>query len=73
MDEVLAQSKKFFDLPLEEKMKLLRNEKHRGYTPCLDEHLDAVNQINGMHLSSLILIISGLELRGDIYLIPTQC
>ena len=57
MDEVFAQSKKIFDLPLEEKMKLLRNEKHRGYTPSLDEHLDPDNQINGMYLSSLLFIL----------------
>lgn len=48
MDEVFAQSKRFFSLPLKEKMKLLRNEKHRGYTPILDEHLDPVNQIHGL-------------------------
>ncbi|PIA42732.1 hypothetical protein AQUCO_02000294v1 [Aquilegia coerulea] len=47
MEEVFAQSKRFFDLPLEEKMKVLRNEKHRGYTPILDELLDPEKQING--------------------------
>ncbi|KAK3439109.1 hypothetical protein EUGRSUZ_C03753, partial [Eucalyptus grandis] len=35
MEEVFAQSRRFFGLPLGEKMKLLRNEKHRGYTPLL--------------------------------------
>lgn len=47
MDEVFAMSKRFFELPLNEKMKLLRNEKHRGYTPLLDETLDPDNQVNG--------------------------
>ncbi|KAI8553761.1 hypothetical protein RHMOL_Rhmol05G0041300 [Rhododendron molle] len=47
MDEVFNQSKRFFDLPVSEKMKLFRNEKHRGYTPVLDEHLDPANQIHG--------------------------
>lgn len=47
LDEVFHQSKRFFDLPLNEKMKILRNEKHRGYTPILDEHLDPVNQLYG--------------------------
>ncbi|XP_027160656.1 2-oxoglutarate-dependent dioxygenase mpl2-like [Coffea eugenioides] len=47
MDEVFSQSKRFFSLPLDEKMKLLRNEKNRGYTPLLDQHLDPVNQIHG--------------------------
>ncbi|KAL5697542.1 hypothetical protein ACHQM5_028675 [Ranunculus cassubicifolius] len=47
MEEVFEQSKMFFELPIDEKMKLLRNEKHRGYTPVLDEHLDPKNQVNG--------------------------
>lgn len=47
MDHVFEQSKKFFALPLEEKMKVLRNEKHRGYTPVLDEILDPENQLQG--------------------------
>ncbi|WJX25966.1 hypothetical protein P8452_14953 [Trifolium repens] len=46
MDEVFAQSKRFFTLPMKEKMKILRNEKHRGYTPVLDELLDPENQIH---------------------------
>ncbi|KAK8970517.1 Deacetoxyvindoline 4-hydroxylase [Platanthera guangdongensis] len=45
MDEVFCESKKFFNLPLHEKMKLLRNEKQRGYTPTLDEFLDPQNQV----------------------------
>ncbi|XP_070030548.1 uncharacterized protein [Nicotiana sylvestris] len=60
-DEVFAQSKKLFDLPLEEKMKLLRNEKHRGYTPVLDEHLDAVNQINGDYKEGYYIGVEALE------------
>jgi isopenicillin N synthase-like dioxygenase len=47
MGEVFAESKKFFDLPYNEKMKLLRDEKNRGYTPMLDEILDPENQVNG--------------------------
>ncbi|KHG06506.1 Sexual differentiation process isp7 [Gossypium arboreum] len=47
MDEVFAQSKKFFYLPLNEKLKVLRNEKHRGYTPMFDEVLDPDNQVHG--------------------------
>ncbi|XP_021276187.1 2-oxoglutarate-Fe(II) type oxidoreductase isoform X3 [Herrania umbratica] len=46
MEEVFAQSKNFFRWPLNEKMKLLRNEKHRGYTPVLDELLDPDNQVH---------------------------
>uniref|UniRef100_A0A3Q7GER1 Fe2OG dioxygenase domain-containing protein n=1 Tax=Solanum lycopersicum TaxID=4081 RepID=A0A3Q7GER1_SOLLC len=62
MDEVFAQSKKLFDLPLEEKMKLLRNEKHRGYTPSLDEHLDPDNQINGDYKEGYYI---GVEVPED--------
>ncbi|KAL3747399.1 hypothetical protein ACJRO7_016218 [Eucalyptus globulus] len=47
MEEVFVQSRRFFGLPLSEKMKLLRNEKHRGYTPLFDQVLDPANQING--------------------------
>ncbi|KAL3745169.1 hypothetical protein ACJRO7_014301 [Eucalyptus globulus] len=36
MEEVFVQSRRFFGLPLSEKMKLLRNEKHRGYTPLIN-------------------------------------
>ncbi|EOY15728.1 Hyoscyamine 6-dioxygenase, putative isoform 3 [Theobroma cacao] len=46
MEEVFAQSKNFFHLPLNEKKELLRNEKHRGYTPVLDELLDPDNQVH---------------------------
>jgi isopenicillin N synthase-like dioxygenase len=53
MDEVFFQSKKFFDLPMKEKMKVLRNEKNRGYTPLLDEILDPDNQINGNYCFSM--------------------
>ena len=48
MDEVFAQSKRMFEQPLSEKMKLLRNEKHRGYTPILDELLDPEKQLKGL-------------------------
>lgn len=50
MEEVFSQSRKFFELPYSEKMKVLRNEKHRGYTPVLDELLDPDNQIHGSFL-----------------------
>ncbi|XP_073150539.1 azadirone synthase LFS-like isoform X1 [Henckelia pumila] len=62
MDEVFLQSKRFFDLPMEEKMKLLRNEKHRGYTPVFDEHLDPVNQIHGDYKEGYYI---GIELSED--------
>ena len=48
MDEVFSQSKRFFNLPEQEKMKLLKNEKSRGYTPLFDENLNPANQIHGL-------------------------
>ncbi|XP_022016874.1 2-oxoglutarate-Fe(II) type oxidoreductase hxnY isoform X1 [Helianthus annuus] len=62
MNQVFTQSKNFFDLPLEEKMKLLRNEKHRGYTPVLDELLDPANQLQGDHKEGFYI---GVELPED--------
>ncbi|KAF8400896.1 hypothetical protein HHK36_014199 [Tetracentron sinense] len=62
MDEVFAQSKRFFDLPMSEKMKLLRNEKHRGYTPVLDELLDPDTQVNGDYKEGYYL---GVEVPED--------
>uniref|UniRef100_M4F032 Fe2OG dioxygenase domain-containing protein n=1 Tax=Brassica campestris TaxID=3711 RepID=M4F032_BRACM len=62
MDDVFEQSKKLFALPLEEKMKVLRNEKHRGYTPVLDEILDPENQVNGDHKEGYYI---GIEVPKD--------
>uniref|UniRef100_A0ACD5U5Q4 Uncharacterized protein n=1 Tax=Avena sativa TaxID=4498 RepID=A0ACD5U5Q4_AVESA len=47
LDAVFAESKKFFELPLEEKMLLLRNSSHRGFTPPYDEKLDATSEFQG--------------------------
>ncbi|CAM8925828.1 unnamed protein product [Rhodiola kirilowii] len=62
MDEVFSQSKKFFSVPLNDKMKLLRNEKHRGYTPMLDELLDPVNQVHGDYKEGYYI---GVEVPED--------
>ncbi|CAA7024365.1 unnamed protein product [Microthlaspi erraticum] len=62
MEDVFEQSKKFFALPLEEKMKVLRNEKHRGYTPVLDETLDPENQVTGDHKEGYYI---GIEVPKD--------
>ncbi|KAL9293980.1 putative aminocyclopropanecarboxylate oxidase [Arabidopsis thaliana] len=54
-DEAFEQSKKFFALPLEEKIKLLRNEKYRGYSPVLDQILDSENQVGGDYKETFII------------------
>ncbi|CAK9158610.1 unnamed protein product [Ilex paraguariensis] len=62
MDEAFSQSKRFFDLPIKEKMKLLRNKKHRGYTPVLDQHLDPINQVHGDYKEGYYI---GVEVPDD--------
>ncbi|KAL8503237.1 hypothetical protein ACS0TY_022109 [Phlomoides rotata] len=62
MDDVFSQSKKFFSLPLEEKMKLLRNEKTRGYTPLFDEISDPDNQKIGDYKEGYYI---GIEVPED--------
>ncbi|KAK2630900.1 hypothetical protein EUGRSUZ_L03759 [Eucalyptus grandis] len=62
MEEVFVQSRRFFGLPLSEKMKLLRNEKHRGYTPLFDQVLDPANQINGDYKEGYYI---GVEVPED--------
>ena len=59
MEEVFAESKRLFDLPLSQKMKLLRNHKNRGYTPILDEHLDSENQVHGSFFFFFFLFFWG--------------
>ncbi|KAK4745227.1 hypothetical protein SAY87_011539 [Trapa incisa] len=44
--EVLSESRKFFSLPVGEKMKLARKE-HRGYTALYDENLDPASSSKG--------------------------
>eukprot|EP01018_Ginkgo_biloba_P023339 Gb_01161 [translate_table: standard] len=43
-DELFEQCHRFFALPKEEKMNVLRNDNFRGYTPLLDEILDPSKQ-----------------------------
>ncbi|KAG7559876.1 Non-hem dioxygenase N-terminal domain [Arabidopsis thaliana x Arabidopsis arenosa] len=60
-DKAFEQSKKFFALPLEEKMKVLRNEKHRGYSPVLDQILDPENQVDGDYKESFFIGIESVK------------
>uniref|UniRef100_M8C9S8 UPF0676 protein n=1 Tax=Aegilops tauschii TaxID=37682 RepID=M8C9S8_AEGTA len=47
LEALFAESKKFFELPLEEKMLLQRNSAHRGYTAPYAEKLDASSEFQG--------------------------
>ncbi|KAG6385713.1 hypothetical protein SASPL_154591 [Salvia splendens] len=62
MDEVFYQSKRFFTLPKEDKMKLLRNEKNRGYAPLFDQSLDPANQMHGDYKEGYYI---GVEVSED--------
>ncbi|CAL5350348.1 unnamed protein product [Camellia sinensis] len=66
MDEVFYQSKSFFDLPVSEKMKVLRNKKRRGYTPLFNDRLDSVNQIHGDYKEGYYIGIEVPENDPDI-------
>ncbi|GMQ07163.1 hypothetical protein CsSME_00051476 [Camellia sinensis var. sinensis] len=66
MDEVFYQSKSFFDLPVSEKMKVLRNKKHRGYTPLFNQSLDPGNQIHGDYKEGYYIGIEVPENDPDI-------
>lgn len=56
-DEAFEQSKKFFALPMKEKMKVLRNKKYRGYSPLYDQLLDPVNQVRGSSGSAFTCLV----------------
>ena len=51
LDAVFEQSKRFFALPIEEKMKVIHDENHRGYTPFQEQLLDPTKQSKGTHSS----------------------
>ncbi|KAM0870137.1 hypothetical protein ACQ4PT_040217 [Festuca glaucescens] len=69
-DELLAavfgESKKFFELPLEEKMLLHRNSAHRGYTAPYDEKLDASSEFQGdLKESFYIGTVRDVDMQND--------
>ncbi|KAL5231966.1 hypothetical protein ABZP36_030742 [Zizania latifolia] len=47
LEKLFAESRKLFELPLEEKMALRRNSYHRGYTPPYAEKLDFSSKFEG--------------------------
>jgi len=47
VDELFKKAKSFFELPMEEKMKVKANENHRGYTYIGEETLDPKMQKSG--------------------------
>lgn len=50
LKRLFAESSKFFELPMEEKMALRRNSNHRGYTPPYAEKLDPSSKFEGLRL-----------------------
>lgn len=59
LEKVFAESRRFFEQPLEEKMALLRNSSHLGYTPPYTEKLDASSKFRGLRL---LLVDSSLAI-----------
>ncbi|CAM8907469.1 unnamed protein product [Rhodiola kirilowii] len=62
IDEVFLKSKSFFNMPINQKMKFLKNHKNRGYTPLFDETLDPANQLNGDYKEGYYI---GVEVPED--------
>ena len=54
LKNVIDESKKFFSLPLEEKMKLARKE-NRGYSPLYAENLNPSASSEGFALLQLLI------------------
>jgi isopenicillin N synthase-like dioxygenase len=50
VEKVFAESSKFFEQPLGEKMALLRNRNYLGYTPLGADKLDASSKFKGLRL-----------------------
>jgi hypothetical protein len=47
LEAVFAESRRFFEQPMEGKMALRRGSNHRGYTPPYAEKLDTASQFEG--------------------------
>lgn len=47
LEAVFAESRRFFEQPMEGKMALQRGSNHRGYTPPYAEKLDAASEFTG--------------------------
>ncbi|XP_025797414.1 2-oxoglutarate-Fe(II) type oxidoreductase hxnY-like isoform X1 [Panicum hallii] len=72
IEAVFAESKGFFDLPMEEKMKLQRRN-HRGYTPPYAEKLDASSEFVGdLKESFYIGPIGDSDLQNDLNQWPSE-
>ncbi|CAD6211703.1 unnamed protein product [Miscanthus lutarioriparius] len=73
LEAVFAQSKGLFDLPMEEKMALLRSANHRGYTPPYAEKLDASSQFVGdLKESFYIGPIDDGDMHNDVNQWPSE-
>jgi isopenicillin N synthase-like dioxygenase len=66
LDEVFEQSKRFFALPIEEKMKVIHDENHRGYTPFQEQFLDPAKQSKGTIQLKLINVPGGFSVSKPI-------
>lgn len=72
VERVFDESKKFFSLPFQEKMKLARKE-HRGYTPLYSEKLDLSSNSKGDSKESFYIgSLEGVANRSNLNQWPSQ-
>uniref|UniRef100_A0A0D9XLQ1 Fe2OG dioxygenase domain-containing protein n=1 Tax=Leersia perrieri TaxID=77586 RepID=A0A0D9XLQ1_9ORYZ len=73
LEKVFEESRRFFELPMEEKMALLRNSNHRGYTPPYAEKLDPSSKFEGdLKESFYIGAIGDESLQDDANQYPSE-
>lgn len=72
VERVFDESRKFFSLPFQEKMKLARKE-HRGYTPLYSEKLDLSSNSKGDSKESFYIgSLEGVANRSNLNQWPSQ-
>ncbi|KAK9814115.1 hypothetical protein WJX72_000846 [[Myrmecia] bisecta] len=62
MERYAEQNRKFFALPVQEKLRILADKNNRGYTPMAEETLDPANQTEGDSKEGLYI---GREIPAD--------
>uniref|UniRef100_A0A0A9DNE5 Fe2OG dioxygenase domain-containing protein n=1 Tax=Arundo donax TaxID=35708 RepID=A0A0A9DNE5_ARUDO len=72
LEAVFAESRSFFELPMEKKMALRRSSNHRGYTPPYAEKLDAASEFQGDLKESFYIGPTGDGEQSDLNQWPSE-
>uniref|UniRef100_A0A0A9DBX8 Fe2OG dioxygenase domain-containing protein n=1 Tax=Arundo donax TaxID=35708 RepID=A0A0A9DBX8_ARUDO len=72
LEAVFAESRSFFELPMETKMALRRSSNHRGYTPPYAEKLDAASEFQGDLKESFYIGPTGGGEQSDLNQWPSE-